>query len=735
MLRPERMSRVSVTGTKRVMDDAVEAIYDLNLLHLEDYDGSWEGFSPGDPMDPADETSERLVTVRSIESILGVDEGDVDDESPVHVTEEDVEEELSDVRAEVNELDDRRSELREELRDVEERVDTAEPFSDVGIDLDLLSGYDSLAVEVGDGDREAVEAALAEAEGIDAYEVFAGEDALAIFVHPADEAALDEALVGVEFAAVEVPDAEGAPGEYLEALEAERERIESEVDDVQDEIESLKVDAARFLLAAEERLSIEVQKAEAPLRFATTENAFLAEGWIPTDRYDDLEAALSAAAGDLVEVEELERADYAPPRHGHGDGRGDGEEVAADGGTTMGARGPPVVQENPVPARPFELLVETISKPQYWNFDPTVILFLTFPLFFGFMIGDLGYGILYAAVGYWMWSRFDSDAIRALGGIAMWAGGFTALFGILYGEIFGLHLITEYFWVGTLGLEHPPIEKGLSPAGAEYARAWLFIVMLAGLAHVTIGYIFGFAEHLQGHGLRDAVMEKASWVLLMLGAWTWILSTSAESMKPEFIFTALDGHPFPLGFAGFSAEVGLGALVVALVGLLLMVGAEYLHFGVAGILIGVLESLNVLVNILSYARIAAVLLAKAGMAFVVNLLFFGVYAINEPQEYHFMISHGPAYVLEHEPEAEILFPGLIHFGAEGGVAVGILGLVVGLLIIVFGHLIVLALGITSAGLQAVRLEYVEFFSKFYYEGGAGEAYEPFGSERRFSSGE
>jgi len=728
MLRPERMSRVSVTGTKRVMVDIVEAIHDLNLFHLEDYDGSWDGFAPGDPIEPADEASERLVTVRSIESILGVD-ADVDvDASSTQVTEEDIEAELADVRAQVNDLDDRRSELRETLRDVEERAASLEPLVDVGLDLDLLSGYDSLAVRVGEGDPDAVDAALASADAIDAYEVFAGERSLAAFVHPADEEAVDEALVGVEFAAVEVPAAEGAPAAYLEELHEERERIESELADIEAEIESLKVDAARFLLAAEERLSIEVQKAEAPLRFATTENAFVAEGWIPTDRVSDLETAVGEAAGERVEVEELERADYGPPAHGHGD-----EEVATDGGTTMGSGAPPVVQKNPAPFKPFELLVETISKPQYWNFDPTVILFLTFPLFFGFMIGDLGYGILYAALGYTMWSRFDSDAIRALGGIAMWAGGFTALFGVLYGEIFGLHLITEYLWQGTLGMAHPPMEKGLSPAGAEYARAWLFVVMLAGLAHVTIGYVFGFAEYLQSHGLRHAITEKASWIMLMLGVWTWILSTSAEAMKPEFVFTALNGHPFALGFAGFSPTAGMAGLAVAAVGLVLMVGAEVSHFGAAGALIGLLESLNVLVNILSYARIAAVLLAKAGMAFVVNLLFFGVYAEGDPQAYHFMISHGPQYAEEHG--YEILFTGLIHMGADSGAAVGIIALVAGLLILVVGHLIVLALGVTSAGLQAVRLEYVEFFSKFYYEGGAGETYEPFGSERRFSTTE
>jgi V/A-type H+-transporting ATPase subunit I len=48
-----------------------------------------------------------------------------------------------------------------------------------------------------------------------------------------------------------------------------------------------------------------------------------------------------------------------------------------------------------------------------------------------------------------------------------------------------------------------------------------------------------------------------------------------------------------------------------------------------------------------------------------------------------------------------------------------------------GHALVLVLGITSAGLQAVRLEYVEFFGKFF-EGG-GEEYSPFGYERRYTT--
>ena len=70
-----------------------------------------------------------------------------------------------------------------------------------------------------------------------------------------------------------------------------------------------------------------------------------------------------------------------------------------------------------------------------------------------------------------------------------------------------------------------------------------------------------------------------------------------------------------------------------------------------------------------------------------------------------------------------MFGGLLH-----GDTVTIL---IGLVVLIFGHILVLALGVTSAGLQAIRLEYVEFFNKFY-EGG-GRAYQPFGYSRQFTT--
>jgi len=748
MLRPERMSRVSVTGSKRVMDDAIEAVHDLNVVHVTDYDGGWEGFDPGDPTEGADEAAEKLVTVRALESILGVED---DDAGPARiVSDAELETELEEVRQRVNALDDRRDELDNERRSVEERIGAIEPFVELGIDLDLLSGYDHLSVAVGEGDEAAVRRELEDAPGLERFEVFTGSgdsEALAVFGYP--DVDLSDALVGARFSAVEIPDAETVrevgdgdsldPDAYVEALEERRRQLESEISTVESDLEEVREEVSGFLLAAEEQLSIEVQKREAPLSFATTENAFVAEGWLPTERFVDLVEGLQNAVGDHVEVEELERADYDGEGHPAGreevgGGAPGGEPTATDGGgkdavpdgghahegaddLPMSDSEPPVIQDNPGPAKPFEALVEIINRPKYSELDPTVVLFLTFPLFFGFMIGDVGYGLIYVALGYLMYTRLESDVLRALGGIGLWSGGFTILFGVLYGEFFGLHQLGEVVW-GT-----PPLHKGLSPEHADWALGWLVISLLAGIVHLAVGWVFDFYENL-GHGLEDAMLESGSWLLMLFGLWAWILA-GASGSAPDLLYgpnSVFNGHPFAFGFAGFPSAVGIVGLALFFVGLALLLYGEPIE--------GV-EFLNVLVNVLSYTRIAAVLLAKAGMAFVVNLLFFGVYVDSEGA-WHFGtggMPEAPAVgetVMYHGYEVtEVMFGGLLH----GGIAAFLVGVVV----LVLGHLLVLALGITSAGLQAVRLEYVEFFGKFF-EGG-GRAFSPFGYARTYTTEE
>ena len=716
MLRPEQMSKVSMAGTRTVMRDVIEAVHDMHAVHFSDYDGAIEGFETGAPLSGAEDAADKLVTVRSLESILDVTEADA---GPTRiVTDEAIEKQLEDIRAEVNKLDDRRSTIQTGLREAEDRIEAAEPFVELGYDLELLSGYDSLEVAVGEGDVEEVIEAIEERDDVAAFDVESSGRILAIFVYPRQDDAnvLGDALVGVDFEAVEVPDEAGDPETYVSELERHREKLQTRLDSVQNDLDEQRIEHAGFLLAAEETLSIEVQKTEIPLQFATTDHAFVAEGWIPTDEYEALESTVESAADGSVELEELEVAAYEEYANGHQHAPVDEgtQEAAADGGVAFQEDDePPVIQDNPSWAKPFEILVETINRPRYSEYDPTLIVLLTFPLFFGFMIGDVGYGLLYVGVGYYIATRIDNEALQSLGGIAVWSGVFTILFGILYGEIFGMHTIGSLLFGG-----NPPLHKGLQPHYAAYARGWLLINLFVALAHVTTGYAISFLKELQ-HGFVDALTESGSWAMLMLGLWGWIFSRHAMGGKPAFIFEVFDGPAssesvaFALGFAGLPAEVGLAGLVIAAIGFGLLILGE----GV----VGLLESLNVLVNVLSYTRIAAVLLAKAGMAFVVNLLFFGAYS--HGGEFHFLVGESPQHVVSEFGASALMFPGLIHMGI-----IGILG---GIVVLVLGHLVVLALGITSAGLQAVRLEYVEFFGKFYDGGGA--KYHPFGYQRTYTT--
>jgi len=758
MLRPEQMSKVSMTGSKQVMDDVIETVHDLRLLHLTDYDGSWTGFSAGDPIEGAETASDKLVTVRSLESILDVGE---EDAGPTRiVTDQAIEEELEGLRHRVNELDDRHDEFRSELRDVEERLDAVEPFARLGIDLDLLSGYRTLDVAVGEGNPESVERALEASDDVREYRVDSNGDVVAAFARTREDAdadALSDALVAADFAVIDVPDAEGSPEEYRKELEHRRQQLQSKLDNVEGNLREVKLDAAGFLLAAEEKLTIDVQKTEAPLSFATTENAFVAEGWVPTDREEEIEGALRDAVGDRVEFEVVEHASFgsdgqvqhreeapaAPTRGGpkdedseenvretdaDADAEQDPRKAVTDGSggnVVMRNDDPPVVQKNPSIVSPFEVLVKAVGRPSYREFDPTAVLFLTFPAFFGFMIGDLGYGALYTLIGYYLYANYDSQAFKSMGGVTIAAGLFTMLFGVLYGEIFGLHLVSTHLWEGVLGLHGPPLHKGLQPADIYWAQAWLVVSLLVALFHLNVAYVLGFFEELEFHGLKAALTEKGSWILGMNGIWLFVFSRTVTSYKPEFLFSVFDGTgtapeasgefagaAFALGFNGFPPIVGWAGLGLFLLGAVLLF---------AGAPAEIIEIFDVLVNVLSYTRIAAVLLAKAGMAFAVNLLFFGAY--QHDGEYHFMLGHGPEYYAAEYGQEAIMFPGLAH----GGVA-ALLG---GFVVLLVGHALVLALGITSAGLQAVRLEYYEFFSKFF--DGGGREYAPFGYKRRYTT--
>jgi V/A-type H+-transporting ATPase subunit I len=270
----------------------------------------------------------------------------------------------------------------------------------------------------------------------------------------------------------------------------------------------------------------------------------------------------------------------------------------------------------------------------------------------------------------------------------------------MYGELFGLHFISDPIWGGS-----SPLHKGLQPKYLDWALMWLAFSVFAGIAHLIIGWSYDFVNNLRHHGFADAVLESGSWIIMALGLWSWVFSGHLEGTKPAFLFET----PFWTDML-VPTEIGLVGLGAFSVGAIMIIYAE----GGLGFLEAILE-VSAFGTILSYTRIAAVLVAKAGMALGVNLLVFGAYQ-NEKGAFKYIFMEGG------RNGYEAIFSGLVTGGP--------LLILLGVLVFVLGHAIVLALGVTSAGLQAVRLEYVEFLGEFY-EGG-GDEYEPFGYERTYT---
>ncbi len=730
------MSKVSVAGSKRVLESTIETVHSMELLHLSDYDESWEGFELGRSIEGAESINQKLLTVRSLESILGVSAEDATE--TILIDEAELEAELEAVRTRVNELDDRKGDARNRLRELDEQIDSIEPLAELGIDLELLGGYESLEVSVGQGSREAIESALAESEAIETFEVMSGGRTHAIFVSPIADVESDviaDALVGVEFTTVRVPDAELSPEQYVSELQDKKAVVETELEEINAELESIKTEQAGFLLSAEEYLSIEAQKKQAPLSFATTKNAFIAEGWIPTEAYDRFESTLAEQVDGPLEIQEIKRADHTADGHAHVEhtepeepetaeaadqqtaDAADAKKARADGGVVTTNDSPPIVQQNLGIASPFEVLTNAVSRPKYSEFDPTLLVFLTFPLMFGFMIGDIGYGILYFVIGYYLY-RGAKGVMRDMGTISMWAGVFTMLFGVYFGiDVFGYH---AYPWFGFESW--PYASKGLSPGATDWALVWLVVSALFGVLHLNIGFSMSFVSNYQLHDFKHALYESASWLLLLNGIWIWVFSQHLGDQKPQFLFESIETLTVGMiPFEGLPEIVGIAGLLAAGLGVVLLAIGEPIELA---------EVLSPVVNVISYARIMAVLLAKGGMALAVNLVAFGAYIDGGGEgSYNFIFTPSALETVEQQAaagEVELVFEGMTT--SPEFTALGIIG---GILVAIIGHIVVLLLGITAAGIQGVRLEYVEFFSKFY-EGG-GRPYSPFGYDRTYTT--
>lgn len=568
MLKPQQMTKLSITGTKKIMPTVIDELHSMNVLHIIEHRESHD-ISIGSPLESADVLSEVLVNVDSLISILKISRKEPYKKPEIKKSSLNIGATVEQIRQKVNKKKDHLNDVHDMLSKIREKKSCLETLCSLPLPLDAYEEYKSISLFVGTMKKTgSVDELDAELKNItNRFELYKSIDKknmlIALFIENSKKQEALELLQKHGFSEIDTACARslrGNPALEIIKLKREEEKLVSEETGLQKELENERERWAGFLLLSSGFLKMDLEKAEAPLSFAATKNAFVVTGWVPRKRFPIVKAVLLKNTDNKIHIE-TEEIDWPKEE----------SEV-------------PVELDNPKMSRPFEFFIDLYALPKYREFDPTMFIFFGFPLLFGFMLGDFGYGLVTMALFYFLKKVIPS--LRRLLNVMMFASGATIVFGLLFGEFFGAE---ELF-----GISLPHILSR-----SHQYMVLLLIAVIIGFVHINWGLIVGFLNKKRTHGLKHAVFAKLSWV----GAF----NSGALLIVHVFDIKAV--------FAIFSAEAFTPLFVITLyIIFALSVVALVIGEGV----IGLIELPGIFSNLLSYARLMALGLASVKLAEVIN---------------------------------------------------------------------------------------------------------------------
>ena len=292
--------------------------------------------------------------------------------------------------------------------------------------------------------------------------------------------------------------------------------------------------------------------------FGLSEYTFVISGWIPKKFLKATQASFREIFGGRVVVNDL---------------RVTGEDM----------NNAPVFYDNPAWVKPFEVVMGLVSLPKYREIDPSPILAVFFPLFFGIMVGDIGYGLIILTTGFIVRHRYQTIAFaRNIAGMLIISSLPAIIFGFLFGEFFG-DLGEQMGWIQPVQL------LGITWNRAEAIIPMLILAVSIGVVHVFLGLTIGIRNAIILKNRRH--LAERSGMLLVISGIIVLLVALAGAVPGGAVYPA-------------------AALIVA--------GLPLVIYG-AGVF-GTIEVMSTVGNILSYARLMAIGMASVILAIVANKL-------------------------------------------------------------------------------------------------------------------
>ena len=315
---------------------------------------------------------------------------------------------------------------------------------------------------------------------------------------------------------------------------------------------------------------------------------------------------------------------------------------------------PPTKLKNNWFSRPFRMFVEMYGVPSYTDFDPTNLVAISYTFLFGMMFGDIGQGIVLSLIGYFFYKWKGMQ----LGAVGMRLGISSTIFGFVFGSIFGSEALFEHF-----------MEPMFLPMESENTMTLLMAAIATGVILIIISIAFNIILNLKKKHWGDLLFSQNGIAGLVFYVSVLLL-----------VANMLVGLNLPLG-----GPLYIGLLIAMPVIMIFLKeplsykleGEKMFPHGFGAFFTEAFFELfevmlTFIANTMSFLRVGGFVLSHAGMMMV-------VYTLAE------MVAGGTAITLSY------------------------------LLVVVIGNAFVMCLEGMIVGIQVLRLEFYEMFSR-YYEG-------------------
>jgi V/A-type H+-transporting ATPase subunit I len=293
-------------------------------------------------------------------------------------------------------------------------------------------------------------------------------------------------------------------------------------------------------------------------KFGQTEYTFVILGWIPKKYLQRTKEALKGAFGDRVIVNEL--------------------EVSSEDMDNA-----PTFYDNPEIVKPFEFLLNVVGTSKYREIDPSPLMTIFFPIFFGLMVGDIAYGLLILGIALIVKNKYKMELwLQHLMNILIISSIWVIFFGFIYGEFFG-----DFGEI--MGWIHPLTIAGVTWNRIEAIVPMLILAVAIGVFHIFLGLSLGILNAITKKSKKH-VMEKAGMIIVIMGL-ILVIGGAAKIIPDIFL------------------QIGVVLMIISIP--LIIYGGGFF---------GVFEIISTVGNILSYARIMAIGMASVVLALVANRL-------------------------------------------------------------------------------------------------------------------